>query len=333
MYTSFYNLSVDPFQLSPDPRFYFESLSHKKAMAYLTYGLHRNEGFIVIYGDTGKGKTTLARKLLSGLDPETFVSAHLVTTQLDPSELVQMIAIRFGIGDGTMGKAATLEKLTNFLQESLAAGKRPLLVVDEAQNLSRETLEELRMLSNIEHDHRSALQILFLAQPGFLELTMEPSLSQFRDRIIASIDLGSLNRSDMQGYIEHRLAVAGWTGDQILTDDALDAVHRHTAGVPRRINRLCSRILLTAALDETQVVDAALVVRVIAELSDDPSYEHLRNEPNEGEEPDRTAKIEKSNGALDQRIESIEQDLKSQDRLLKQLLDLFMDHLRSSKAP
>jgi type II secretory pathway predicted ATPase ExeA len=149
VYEAFYHLTADPFQLSPDPRFYFDSLSHKKAMAYLTYGLSRGEGFIVISGDTGKGKTTLAQRSGSNLDPSTYISVNLVTTQLDPTEMLRLVASGFGLDCAQDGKATIIERLSAFLKSNLASGRRPLLIVDEAQNLTTQSLEELRAADHL----------------------------------------------------------------------------------------------------------------------------------------------------------------------------------------
>jgi putative secretion ATPase (PEP-CTERM system associated) len=332
VYTSFYGFTTEPFQLSPDPRFFFQSLSHKKAMAYLTYGLNRNEGFIVISGDTGKGKTTLAQKLLSGLDSETYLTAHLVTTQLEPTDLLKLVANRFGVNGEDGGKAAVIERLTAFLETSLVAGRRPLLIVDEAQNLSTGALEELRMLCNIQHDYHSALQIIFLAQPKFIETISQPELGQFRERIIASIDLGSLSRRDTEGYIQHRLSVAGWSGDPAFLNKALDLIYGYTKGLPRRVNKLCDRILLMAALDKVHDIDATLVEKVTDELRDDPNSEFAAWQSEAPADWSFDATEDDTAGQVERRLAEIERDLKDQDRLLKQLLDLFMEHLRTSRT-
>ena len=333
MYEAFYHLTADPFQLSPDPRFYFDSLSHKKAMAYLTYGLSRGEGFIVISGDTGKGKTTLAQRLVSNLDPSTYISVNLVTTQLDPTEMLRLVASGFGLDCAQDGKATIIERLSAFLKSNLASGRRPLLIVDEAQNLTSQSLEELRMLSNLQVEHRSALQIIFLAQPPFLSLIAKAELAQFRERIVASIDLDSLNRVDTQGYIEHRLRIAGWKGYPKISDETFDLVYRYSDGLPRRINKLCSRLFLVGSLDEVNVLNAAMLGKVIEEISDPGSAEFLAPASDLEDASVSEEALGHGTDDLARRIALLESDLRDQNRLLKELLSLFMGSLKAKEDP
>jgi len=228
MYTGFYNLTGRPFQLTPDPRFYFESRTHKKAMAYLTYGLSQYEGFIVITGDIGAGKTTLVGHLFDELDRNKFIAAKVVTTQLDADAILRMVASSFGIKTEGTDKATLLKKIEALMIDQSRRGKRVLLVVDEAQNLSNSALEELRMLSNFQLDQKPLVQCFLLGQP------------QFRDR------LGS---------------------DPEFTDDAYKAIHAFTEGVPRKLNTFCSRVLLYGFLEELHKIDAGVVESVIDDLS------------------------------------------------------------------
>lgn len=270
MYSEFYNLSGRPFQLTPDPRFYFDTRSHKKAMAYLTYGLNQGEGFIIITGDIGTGKTTLVGHLFDQLDPTQFVFAKVVTTQLDADDLVRMVAGAFGIPIDNMGKALLLQRLERFLAAQHKSGKRVLLIVDEAQNLPVDALEELRMLSNFQEGERALLQSFLLGQPEFRDkLFFSPDLEQLRQRVIATHHLEPMGPEEVAGYVEHRLQLVGWQNDPVFTAEAYQKIHTFSGGVPRRLNTLCSRILLFGALEELHEITGPVVDDVIIDLERD----------------------------------------------------------------
>ncbi len=267
MYEKFYGLSAPPFQLSPDHRFFFESSVHRTALAHLSYGLDRGEGFIVITGEVGAGKTTLVGHLLETLDRSRFVAARVVSTQLQGDDMLRMVASAFGLPATGTGKAELLGRMESFLLASQAEGRRCLLVVDEAQNLSVAALEELRMLSNFQSGAQAPLQSFLLGQPQFRATIASPDLEQLRQRVIASYHLGPLGAGETRSYVEHRLAAVGWRGDPSLDDGAFDAIHEAAGGVPRRINTLCSRVLLLGFLEELHALDARHVGRVAAELA------------------------------------------------------------------
>jgi len=248
MYNDFYGLSSFPFNLTPDARFFFESSVHRKAMSYLIYGLHQAEGFVVISGEVGAGKTTLVENLLSTLESR-FVVAKIVTTKLAGDDLLYMVAHGFGIGQENLAKGSLLKRIDDFVVSQHRAGRRALLIVDEAQNLSLPALEELRMLSNITIGKSTALQSFLLGQPQFQAMLSNPELDQLRQRVTVAYHLGPLNETETRSYIEHRLRVANWKGDPALTEDCFLAVYRFTDGVPRRINTLCSRLLLYGFLE------------------------------------------------------------------------------------
>lgn len=265
MYESFYGLSCKPFQLNPDPAFYFASRGHRRAMAYLEYGLHQNEGFIVITGEVGAGKTTLVRNLLQKLDATKVVAAQLVTTQLDAGDILAMVAAAFGV-PAQRDKAQTLLSLEAFLTAQSAAGKRALLVVDEAQNLTPRAVEELRMLSNFQFGQQALLQSFLVGQPEFRDTMQSAQMSQLRQRVIASYHLGPLDAAEARAYIEHRLSLAGWTDKPHFEDAAHERIFALTDGVPRRINTLCDRLLLAGFLGEKLTLSAADVDEVAAEI-------------------------------------------------------------------
>lgn len=266
MYESYYRLSGKPFQLNPDPAFFFGSRGHRRAMAYLDYGLHQSEGFIVITGEIGAGKTTLVRSLLERLDPEKVVAANLVSTQIDAADMLRMVATAFGVPSRHLDKADLLLALETFLVATTAAGKRALLVVDEAQNLTPAAVEELRMLSNFQLDDHALLQSFLIGQPEFRDIMQSPRMQQLRQRVIASYHLGPLDAGETRAYIEHRLLHVCWQGDPQFSPDAFRAIYAATGGIPRQINTLCDRLMLAAFLGERHTVGEADVREVVDEM-------------------------------------------------------------------
>ena len=268
MYETFYNFSAMPFQLTPDSRFFFGSTGHSKAIAHLNYGLAQSEGFIVITGEVGAGKTTLVEWLRSQMDPAAYTIARISTTQVSENDLFRLAMAGFGLTE-ELGKAALLQRFEDVLREHQASGRRCLLIVDEAQNLSFAALEELRMLSNITVDGRTTLQTVLLGQPQFRRVLASPNLDQLRQRVLTSYHLGPLSQDETRAYIEHRLHAVGWTGDPHWDDAAFAAVFTHTGGIPRRINRLCSRVLLYGVLEATHDITGDVVDATATELAHD----------------------------------------------------------------
>lgn len=267
MYEKHFGFSGSPFQLNPDPAFYFDSRGHSNALAYLKFGAHQGEGFIVVTGDIGAGKTTLVRTLLAGLDPDKVVAAQVVSTQLESGELLQAILMAFGVGSSSKSKAHLIASLEAFLTSLAAKGRRALLIIDEAQNLKHEAIEELRMLSNFQLGEHGLLQSFLVGQPELRGLLQSKSMEQLRQRVIASCHLGPLDQGETRAYVEHRLRRVGWRGNEpAFAPEVLDRVHHWTGGVPRRINRLCNRLLLGAFLAGARVVSAAMVDETALEL-------------------------------------------------------------------
>jgi putative secretion ATPase (PEP-CTERM system associated) len=248
VYEAFYGLSGKPFQLNPDPSFYFGSRQHRRAMAYLEYGLHQGEGFIVVTGDVGAGKTTIVRNLLSKLDPAEVVAGHLVSTQLDAEDTLRMVAAAFGLSAKDAPKSELLLTLEAFLVRQVHQNKRVLLVIDEAQNLTPRAVEELRMLSNFQLETHSLLQSFLVGQPEFRHTMRSPHMLQLRQRVIAACHIGPMDLDETRGYVEHRLTHVGWRGDPEFEADAYEALYRATGGIPRRINSVCDRVLLSGYL-------------------------------------------------------------------------------------
>jgi len=274
MYEAYYHLQAKPFQLSPDPRFFFSSSGHRRAMAYLVYGVHQGEGFIVITGEIGAGKTMLANTLVRRLASGNLVLAQVVSTQLKDDDMVRMVAGQFGVSQDA-SKAVLLNRVEQFLLVCHRHGKRALLIIDEAQNLPASSVEELRMLSNYMSAAKPLLQTFLLGQPEFRKTLQSPEMEQLRQRIIASCHLGPMDSAETEAYIVHRLQTAGWQSDPSFSADAFAAIHRHTGGIPRKINILCDRLLLLGRLDELHALTSTEVAKVIEELPQEHAQANL----------------------------------------------------------
>jgi len=266
MYESHFGFSGSPFQLNPDPAFYFNSKGHSRAMGYLQYGVMQGEGFIVITGEIGAGKTTLLRTLLEGLDRQKVLAAQIVSTQLESGELLQAIITAFGIPAQGSSKAHLIATLEAFLTALAAQGRHALLIVDEAQNLNERAVEELRMLSNFQLGNHALLQSFLVGQPELRRLLESPQLEQLRQRVIASQHLGPLGPEETQAYVEHRLRHVGWTNRPVFAPGAFDHIYAWAGGVPRRINRLANRLLLASYLENTDLITPELVEQTALEL-------------------------------------------------------------------
>ncbi len=270
MYDEFYHFSARPFQLTPDPQFYFESATHRKALSYLGYGLAQGEGFIVITGEVGAGKSTLAAHLMASIDRQRLTAAQIVTSKLEGEELIHVAARAFGLEVPGHDKATALNVIEAFLHEEARAGRRCLLVVDEAQNLSVDALEELRMLSNFQLGSHPLLQTLLLGQPEFRTLLQtSPALEQLRQRVIASHHLDAMEAGEVGPYVEHRLACAGWRGNPTFDQRVYADLARATGGLPRKINQVLSRLLLMGAVEQRTRIDSAMLKDVLADLERD----------------------------------------------------------------
>lgn len=269
MYEAFYGLTGKPFQLNPDPSFYFGSKQHRRAKAYLEYGVQRNEGFIVITGEVGAGKTTIVRGLLESLDANSVVAANLVSTQLDAEDTLRMVGAAFGVSVRDISKSDLLMSIEAFLVTQISQGKRCLLVVDEAQNLTPRAVEELRMLSNFQFGKQALLQTFLVGQPEFREILQSPNMQQLRQRVTATCHIGPMDVEETKGYIEHRLKCVGSTGKPSFDAEAFAAIHKASGGIPRRINSIADRLLLLGFLGEKHHFSSDDVDEVVSEIREE----------------------------------------------------------------
>jgi general secretion pathway protein A len=270
MYEEHFGLREKPFAPTPDPEFLFLSESHRRALDHLVFGLETGEGFIVVTGDIGVGKTTVCRALLRRM-PERFATALVVNTLLTEKELLRTILSDFGVAvpDGT--RKDLLDALNRFLLAEAERGRMPVLIIDEAQNLSPPLLEQVRLLSNLETEKRKLLQIVLFGQKELGEKLALPELRQFDQRITVRAAILPLDRRETSLYVQHRLGVAGAAGGSFLSPSAERLLHRRSRGVPRRVNQLCDRALLSACLRNAARVEREDVVRAAESLSDGAS--------------------------------------------------------------
>lgn len=276
---TYWGLTGRPFQLTPDPRFWFETATHRKAMAYLGYGLAQGEGFIVITGDIGAGKTTLVGHLVDTLDRQRLDPIRIVSTAIEADDLLRIVAGQLGVADaGDLHKAQLLVAIERGLHAVARTGRRALLVVDEAQALPVSALEELRMLSNFQAGGHALLQIVLLGQPEFRDrLHGSERLEQLRQRVIAIHHLDPMEEHEVADYIAHRLSIVGWQGRPDFAADAFEAFYRGSTGVPRRLNLLAARVMLHAAIERLDLIDARVVRAVLRDMHAD--LPHLAIEP------------------------------------------------------
>ena len=321
MYETYYGLSAKPFRLRPDPHFFYGSKGHKRAMAYLDYGLSQGEGFIVITGEVGAGKTTLVRNLLNNMPSEQIIAANIVNTNIDADDTLRMVAASFGLPYENASKPDLLTRLEAFLRMADREGKRCLLIVDEAQNLNPRTVEELRMLSNFQTDDKSLLQTFLLGQPEFRSTLHSASMLQLRQRVIASYHLGPMDAPETQLYIEHRLRTVGWNGDPSFSPEAYAAIFAYTGGIPRKVNTLCDRILLMGYLEELHAFSGDDVAEVIADIDDEFQLPPGAAEAARAEvaEP-MMAEPVGSSGQMDERMVRLEKSIVSVLSILKKIV-------------
>lgn len=269
LHEKFYNLSADPFRLSSDYRFSFAHKSYSNAISYLKFALYSEEGFIVITGRPGTGKTTLINQVISELDTRKYEVATLVTTQYESHDLLNMIAASFNLDTNAESKSSSMLTLERFLQRKHSEGKRVLLIVDEAQGLKKDAVEELRQLSNLNIDGKPLLQIFLVGQEEFRDLIESPGLEQLRQRVVASSHMEPLTDTETIDYVTHRLKHAGWKGDPAIPRSVVLMAHHFSGGVPRIINLICGRLLLHGYIEQKHELDVEDMKSVLEELSEE----------------------------------------------------------------
>jgi putative secretion ATPase (PEP-CTERM system associated) len=286
MFDDFYGLSGKPFQLTPDPAFYFRSTTHRKALSYLGYGLAQGEGFIVITGEVGAGKSTLVAHLMSTIDPQQLTVAQIVTSKLDDEEIVHVVAQSFGLEVEGHDKATALGAIEGFLHDEARAGRRCLLIVDESQNLSVEALEELRMFSNFQLGNHPLLQTLLLGQPEFrATLQGHAALEQLRQRVIAAHHLEPMEKGEIEPYIMHRLELVGWAGNPQFDQRVFTELYEASGGIPRRVNQIANRLLLLGAVEERTRIDGGMLKAVLEEMHAEKAFPEAAPRPMPNREP------------------------------------------------
>lgn len=305
MYDGFYNLSQKPFQLSADPDFFFQSSIHKRALAYMQYGLTQGEGFVLVTGAPGTGKTMLVKNLIKNLNRDKLLIGLMMTSQVGPEDTLRMIASTFGFQYLHNDKASLLASFEKFIVEKAREGRRLLLIVDEAQNLPRQSMEELRMLTNLDVNGATVFQVFLVGQPELKRTIYAPDMEQLKQRLVSTFQLDPLDNDETREYILFRLQRAGWKGKPEFSPGIFEIIHEFTGGIPRRINSLCDRLLLFGYLEELGVLDEASVRLVISEVRDEMALE-IQEEKPLPHSPSQAQAIEFEPGSIEERLTRLE---------------------------
>ena len=266
MYQHYYGLNKMPFNTTPDTRFFFHSEQHQEALSSLIYAISERKGFVLITGEIGSGKTTICRALLNRLDPNTKV-AVVTNTRLTGKQLLQAVCEEFNLWiPGNVGKVTLFSELNSFLVDQYRMGQNVVLIIDEAQNLRPEVLEEVRMISNLETERDKLVQIILMGQPELRDIIDLDELKQLKQRIVLRFHLYPLTEKESRDYIFHRLKVAGASGTLKFTKGALREVYEYSGGIPRVINILCDNALLLGFVRETKRITDDVIREVITDL-------------------------------------------------------------------
>src|ERR1041384_1019254 len=265
VYLDYYGLTEPPFDITPNPRFLFYSAKHREAFNHLLYGIRERKGFVQLTGEVGAGKTTLCRAMLEQLDGH-YATALILNPVMSATELMKAIAIEFGLPVNGLDRLDTLAVINQFLLQQVERGQDTVLIIDEAQDLTDELLEQVRLLSNLETDNRKLLQIVLLGQPELRERLNNPRLRQLRQRITVRYHLPPLSRFEVNQYIQHRLEVAGAKCESYFTQPALWRVYRYSQGIPRLVNAVCDKALLAGYVAQREQIDFGIVSRAVREL-------------------------------------------------------------------
>jgi putative secretion ATPase (PEP-CTERM system associated) len=302
MYDGFYNLSKKPFQLTADSDFFFNSAVHKRALAYMRYGLTQGEGFVVVTGKPGTGKTMLVKQLVASLNKENITIGIMVSSQVGADDLLKIISATFGLSYEGEDKSTLLTRIECFFIQQAMEGKRVLMIVDEAQNLPKDALEELRMLSNFELSGKSLFQTFLIGQQQLSEALLLPEMEQLKQRIVATYQLKPLNAEETKNYILFRLEKAGWQHTPQFEDNIFNTICSYTQGIPRCINTLCDRVLLFGYLEELKVIDLSAIEKVIVDIEEESSLTNHKLQ-------DLTTKSSVLKNTFEERISSLEQSV------------------------
>jgi general secretion pathway protein A len=268
VYLDYYGLTEPPFDITPNPRFLFYSAKHREAYNHLLYGIRERKGFVQLTGEVGAGKTTLCRAMLEKLS-QNYSTALILNPILNADEMMKAVAIEFGLDVKGMDRLDTVASINNFLLWNVEQGKDTVLIIDEAQNLTEELLEQVRLLSNLETDNRKLLQIVLMGQPELRDRLNSPGLRQLRQRITVRYHLAPLNQSEINEYIQHRLQISGAKGIPHFTRPALWRIHHYTGGIPRLVNAVCDKALLAGFVNQRQELDYRVIGAAIRELEGD----------------------------------------------------------------
>jgi general secretion pathway protein A len=306
MYTSFFGFTCKPFQLSPDPEFLFMSRGHKRALTFLNYGMADNAGFILVTGEIGVGKTTILRSMIKKI-PQDVKLARINNTKVTSDQLISMINEEYGIDTKGDDKTRMLSKLTDFLISQYAAGGRSMIIIDEAQNLSPDLLEEIRLLSNLETDKSKLLQIILVGQPELDVTLSSPGLEQLRQRIAINTHINPLSLEETEAYIRHRLKIAGNEEGVTFQPGVVETIYDFSKGVPRLINMICDFTLLAAFVDNTKTIDLGLMKETIRELAvEKPEVRAAALRAKESPKNDDGGKIKRALASINLRLQNLE---------------------------
>ena len=268
MYLDYYGLTEPPFDITPNPRFLFYGAKHREAFNHLLYGIRERKGFVQLTGEVGAGKTTLCRAMLEQLDGQ-YATALILNPVMSPDELIKAIAIEFGLPVQGLDRLDTLAVINQFLLQQVQRGQDTVLIIDEAQDLTDELLEQVRLLSNLETDNRKLLQIVLMGQPELRDRLNNPRLRQLRQRITVRYHLPPLSRNEVMQYVQHRLEVSGAKGFPYFTRPAFWRVYNYSKGIPRLVNAICDKALLAGFVQQREKIDYKMVGHAVRELEGD----------------------------------------------------------------
>jgi type II secretory pathway predicted ATPase ExeA len=319
MYKEFYGLRANPFNVNPDPRYLFLTRHTEEALACLTYGIQSRKGFVLLTGEVGTGKTTLINKLLEWLRLQQVATAFIFNSRLNVPQFLDYMMADFGIPCDSKLKSQILLRLYNWLLDRYRAGETAVLIVDEAQNLSDEVLEEIRMLTNLETFTEKLLQIVLVGQPELEQKLKQPQLRQLRQRLTLRAKTHALTLEETKAYVQQRLRIAGSNGQQIFEPEAVTAIHRYASGIPRVINLLCEHCLVSSFVDQQKMIRPAVVEGVARDfdLGDNTTSGTLATAPNASADKDKFDLVDalRSLATLADRLREEEKDLPDERKL------------------